>query len=137
QIGVGSLREPNDIFVANNEQVYIVDSGNDRIVVTDTNFELIKIIDSFDNNGERDGFSNPQGIFVTDEGDIYVEDTGNKRVVHLDQNINLFKIVDSPESELLCEKFEFGPAKLVVDKAGRIYVMALGVFAGFMEFSSD
>lgn len=137
QIGVGSLREPNDIFVANNEQVYIVDSGNDRIVVTDTNFELIKIIDSFDNNGERDGFSNPQGIFVTDEGDIYVADTGNKRVVHLDQNINLVKIVDSPESELLSEKFEFQPAKLVVDKAGRIYVMALGVFDGFMEFSSD
>ncbi|NLN42179.1 MAG: hypothetical protein GX160_09415, partial [Clostridiales bacterium] len=136
-LGVGSLREPNDIFVVNDEQVYIVDSGNNRIVVTDSNFELINIIDSFNNNGERDGFSNPQGIFVTDQGDIYVADTGNQRVVHLDQNINLVKIVDSPESELLSDKFEFQPSKLVVDNAGRIYVMALGVFDGFMEFSAD
>lgn len=136
-LGVGSLKEPSDIYVLNNERIYILDSGNNRIIVTDANFKLIKVIDSFDNNGQIDRFSNPQGIFVTDDYHVYVADTGNKRVVHLDENLRAVTIIDSPESELLAENFEFKPAKIVVDKAGRIYVMAIGVFDGFMEFSPD
>ena len=136
-LGVGSLKEPSDIYVLNNESVYILDSGNNRIIVTDTDFNLIRIIDSFDNNGQIDYFSNPQGIFVTERRHIYVADTGNKRVVQLDDKLKVVTIIDSPESELLPQNFEFKPAKIVVDKAGRIYVMAIGVFDGFMEFSPD
>lgn len=136
-LGVGSLKEPIDIYVLNNESVYILDSGNNRIIVTDTDFNLIRIIDSFDNNGQIDYFSNPQGIFVTERRHIYVADTGNKRVVQLDDKLKVVTIIDSPESEILPQNFEFKPAKIVVDKAGRIYVMAIGVFDGFMEFSPD
>lgn len=136
-IGVGSLKEPSDIYVLRNERIYILDSGNNRIIVTDKNFNLIMVIDSFYNNGHTDHFLKPQGIFVADNYHIYVADTDNQRVVHLDENLRAVKIIDSPESELLSKNFQFRPAKVVADKAGRIYVMAVGVYDGFMEFSPD
>ena len=40
---------PTDLFVFNDNQIYIVDSGNNRIVVLDQNFNIEKIIDSFNN----------------------------------------------------------------------------------------
>ena len=136
-LGVGSLKEPSDIYVRNGNRIYIVDTGNNRIIVTDTGFKSARVIDSFDNDGKTDYFSGPQGIFVTENKHIYVADTGNKRVVHLDDRLRAVTVIDSPESELLPQNFEFKPAKVVVDKAGRIFVMAIGVFDGFMEFSPD
>src|SRR5690606_2718772 len=49
----------------------------------------------------------------------------------------LEKIVDSPQSEVIKQDFDFKPVRVVVDKAQRIYVMASGVFDGFMEFNAD
>lgn len=136
-LGVGSLKEPSDLHVTADQHIYVLDSGNNRILVLDSNYALLDVIDQFDNAGQQDGFSNPQGIFVTEDKQLYVADTGNKRVVQLDQQLQLVKIVDSPQSELLQANFEFQPVRVVVDKASRIYVMATGVFDGFMEFSAN
>lgn len=134
---VGGLKDPSDLHVTFDHHIYILDSGNNRIVVLDGQYSLVETIDGFNYEGQQDSFSNPQGIFVTEEGHLYVADTGNKRVVHLDQRRQLVKIVDSPQSELLQESFEFLPVRVVVDNAKRIYVMATGVFDGFMEFSAN
>ncbi|NIK71986.1 MULTISPECIES: NHL repeat-containing protein [unclassified Paenibacillus] len=136
-LGVGPFKEPNDIHVTADKQIYVLDSGNNRIVVMDASFKLDRIIDSFDNNGEPDKFMSPQGLFVTEDKNIYVADTGNKRVVHLDSKGKLVKVIKNPESELFQENFQFQPARVVVDKAQRIYVMAAGVFDGFMEFNAN
>lgn len=137
QIGAGAFKEPSDIYVTPDHTVYVLDSGNNRIVVTDRHFHLLRIIDSFRNGGQEDRFLNPQGLYVTDDHQVYVADTGNRRVVHLDRELNPVKIIDPPESELLPETFVFQPAKVVADKAGRLYVLSIGVFDGFMEFNAD
>ncbi|WP_028608912.1 SMP-30/gluconolactonase/LRE family protein [Paenibacillus harenae] len=136
-LGVGPFKEPNDIHVTADKQIYVLDSGNNRIVVMDASFKPVRIIDSFDSKGEPDKFMSPQGLFVTEDKHIYVADTGNKRVVHLDSNGTLVKVIENPESELFQEKFQFQPARVVVDKAQRIYVMAVGIFDGFMEFNAN
>lgn len=135
--GAGDFKNPQDIHVTSDNQVYVLDSGNNRIVVLDQNFKFVQSIDSFLMKGQSATFSNPQGIYVTEEKHVYVADTGNKRVVHLDQNFNLVHIIESPKSDLLQENFEFQPVRVVVDKAQRIYVMSAGVFDGFMEFNAD
>lgn len=136
-LGVGALKEPNDMHITNNNEIYILDSGNNRIIKLNAHFELLEVIEGFEHAGAIEGFSNPQGIFVTEDSQIYIADTGNKRVIHLDSEWQLVKIVDSPQSELLQENFEFIPVRVVVDNAKRIYVMATGVFDGFMEFNAN
>lgn len=137
KLGVGAFKDPSDLHVTADKTIYVMDSGNNRVVVLDEQFKLIRTIDSFDREGQADTFNNPQGLFVTDNGHIYVADTGNQRIVHLDQDGKLVQLVDSPKSESLPADFKFQPVRLVVDKAQRIYVMATGVYDGFMEFSAD
>src|SRR5690606_36096637 len=84
-LGIGNLDTPADLFVAKDGRLYIVDSGNNRIVVTDSNLENAYTIESFINEGAKDGFNNPQGIFVTEENHIYVADTDNGRIVELSE----------------------------------------------------
>ena len=41
---VGPLNNPNDLFVSPKGEIYIVDTGNNRIVVADRVFQLILVI---------------------------------------------------------------------------------------------
>lgn len=132
--GAGAFKEPNDLYVTADHEIYVLDSGNNRVVVLDEQLRLLRIIDTF---GSSEGFNKPMGLFVTEGKHLYVADTGNRRVVHLDERDQLVKVIDAPQSELLQSSFVFQPARVVVDKANRIYVMAIGVFDGFMEFNAD
>ncbi|WP_442954884.1 hypothetical protein [Paenibacillus sp. SYP-B4298] len=132
--GAGAFQEPSDLYVSDDQEVYVLDSGNNRVVVLDEQLKLIRIIDSF---GGAERFNKPQGIFVTEAKHVYIADTGNRRVVHLDEQDRLVKIIEAPQSDLLQSSFVFQPARVVVDRANRVYVMAIGVFDGFMEFNAD
>jgi hypothetical protein len=137
ELGTGQFKEPNDLHVTRDNQVFILDSGNNRVVILDDQLKMVTILDSFIKDGVPDTFKNPQGIFVSDQGDVLIADTGNNRVVHLDSNFQLIKMIDSPESDLIKDNFKFEPLRVVMDQAKRIYVMAGGVFDGFMEFNAE
>lgn len=136
-LGVGAFNQPSDLHVTRDNEIYVLDSGNNRIVILDQQFNNMAVIESFDHEGKADTFLNPQGIYVTEQKHLIIADTGNKRVVHLDQNHSLVKIVEKPVSDLLQANYEFQPVRVVMDKAQRIYVMAVGIFDGFMEFNTD
>ncbi|WP_235600022.1 hypothetical protein [Alkalihalobacillus trypoxylicola] len=136
-LGVGALNEPNDLHITRDGQVFILDSGNNRIIHLDEHYNLVEVMDAFQLDGVTQNFSNPQGIFVNDDGHIFVADTGNNRVIHFDETYHVVKMIDEPESELLNDSFTFLPVKVVVDYAERVFVMADGVFDGFMEFSIE
>ncbi len=136
-LGIEALREPNDLYVTNDNFIYVIDTGNNRVVIIDKEFNMVDTIDSFLHGGKNDTFSNPRGVFVTNEKHVLIADTGNHRVVHLDQHFNLVKIIEEPKSDLIREDFVFQPERVVVDNANRIYVLASGVFDGFMEFDIE
>lgn len=136
ELGIGSFRTPQDIF-AIDDQIYLVDSGNNRIVHMTRDWEVVRIIDSFDNEGNRDTFKNPRGIHVTPAGDLYVADRDNSRIVILDRDLNLKQIITSPvetHGQLFTSDFRFRPDKLGVDQYGSVYVVSAGVYDGIMEF---
>lgn len=99
--------------------------------------KLVRTIDSFEREGKKEQFNNPQGLYVSEKGDLLIADTDNQRVVHLNEQGQLVKVVAEPKSDLLQADFQFKPVRVVMDKGDRIYVMAAGVFDGFMEFSAD
>ncbi|MCA0756604.1 SMP-30/gluconolactonase/LRE family protein [Paenibacillus sp. N4] len=137
ELGIGQWTAPNDIFAAPDGNLYVLDSGNGRIVVLDSQWKAVRQIQSFQNNGKQDAFKNPEGIFVTADGHIYVADTENRRVVELDGSGVFVREIGAPKSEVISDNFEYFPRKVIVDKAGRIYVVARGVFDGIIEFDSD
>lgn len=134
-LGIGSLRDPQDLFVSPNNLIYIADTGNNRIIVVDENFELVRVISEFHDGDETHTFSSPTGLFVNEAEILYVADYGNSRVVALNEADEVVQIVSNPtDQELIADDFRFRPSKLVVDRVGRMYVIAEGVLEGLMEF---
>lgn len=133
-LGIGHFEQPNDMHITENGHLYVLDSGNNRIVHINERGDMVRIISSFAND---DGFNQPTGLYVTRDGTIYVADTENRRVVVLSAEGELKKTVENPESDILPPDFQFYPLKLTVDQAGRIYVISRGMFEGIMQFDEN
>ncbi len=135
---LGAFRDPQDLCVSPTGDIYLADSGNNRVIVFDANLTYVKrVITGFENGAAFDSFRSPQGVAVSIKGQIYVSDTANKRVVVLNGDGTLSKIVENPESDVLGADFVFSPLKVAVDYADRIYVIADRMFQGIMVFESD
>jgi len=136
-LGVGPLREPADIFVRDGLGIFLLDTGNSRIICMDEEWRVVRVIDSFQRGGQIDRLNRPMGLFVTEEGHIYVTSQGDGRVVVLDQNGNFVRQIGKPETDiegLIPEGFVYRPSKVVVDQAGRTYVLATDQYEGLLEF---
>ena len=91
--GTLELSGAKDLVTDHEANVYIADAGNNRIVVLNKYYSVIRIIDGYtDEFGENQTFNTPSGLYVTDptktaNGDsyIYVCDTNNGRIVVFDR----------------------------------------------------
>ena len=126
------LNNPRDLFIDKNDEIYIADTGNDRIVHLNKDGELIRIISVPDNP-----LSQPSGIFVTEDEIIYVADTGNSRVVELDKNGDFVQEFLKPESKYIDDSFVYEPINMIVDGRGFVYVISRGTYQGIIQFSPE
>ena len=224
-IGCGTMNEPADIFVSHDNLVYIVDKGNDRIIVTDIEFNFKKEMKRFtyspdlisgisieadamsgtefaagrymlecngdnfkilDENGAAllnekgkainesisakkvtasngaafksgdkiivnyDGTSvtaeqevytslkKPTGIFVDRfTALVYIADNENGRVIKCDTDGNVLKEFGRPDSELYDAELTYNPNKVLVDKAGNVYIVVRSVTKGAVMYNSE
>ena len=136
-LGVGDLLNPSDVFEAPDGRIYIADTGNNRILVLDDNYNLVKTIESFINDGETDGFNQPQGLFVTPSNYVYIADTENSRIVVLDGGESLIRVLEKPEIPLDQEDFNYKPIRVSVDRAGRLFIVSQNVNKGMIELDAD
>lgn len=131
----GSFNSPQDLTVTDEGIIYVADTGNNRIVVLTKDLQLIKVIDSFQNqNGQADSFDGPSGVYLSEKGHLYVADANHNRVVVLDQNEQLIRYIENPQSEVLGSNFVFTPLKVAVDYADRVYVISKNMYQGIMTF---
>ncbi|HKM32733.1 MAG TPA: hypothetical protein VJX95_04115 [Oscillospiraceae bacterium] len=138
QIGVGTFKEAQDLFISDDELFYIADSGNNRIVVTDKDFNLIRVIDTLiEEDGTETTFNNPMGVFVDHKNNLYIADTNNERVILADADLNVIRYFHKPESEVYPADITYNPRKVTVDKAGTMFVVVKSVNQGAVTFSPD
>lgn len=134
----GLLKNPEDIIYDKQlERLVIADTGNDRIVVTNENFDILKIISEFDNDGEGDSFKTPMGVFTTGDGYLYVADTGNGRILIFDKNYHLYKELPSLDASILPNDFTYSPKSIAVDSGKNVYVISQNTNMGVIALDQD
>ena len=137
-MGAGRLKNPQDIFVAKNKTVFILDSGNNRLVILEKDFTTRKILDTFtDESGAATTLSEPGGVFVDGDGVIYIADTGNNRVLICDKDGMIRSIITKPDVDIFPNHSDFRPQRVLADTTGNIYVIVAGVFQGAVMFGQD
>ena len=135
-----NLSNPQGMTVEG-DQIFICDSGNNRILELKRNgsdsLELVRVIDSFKGGEGPETFSNPTDIAISEDGDYFIADQGNARVVKIDKDLNYKLQFLKPTDSALDAKLVFQPKKLVVDTAGRVYCIAVGINKGLCKYECD
>lgn len=134
--GLNSLPFDNlsDVFYDGVSRIYLCDTGNNRIVVTDTDFKTVSVIDSFEVNGHTETFLSPQGIYATADK-LYVSDTENERIVVFDvlsDTLQPKAVYDKPVISALGDTYDYKPVKLTVDSTGKMYIVVAGINQGLV-----
>lgn len=126
QLGVGAFSSPTDLYVSGDDRVFIVDAGNDRIVVLDQEYQVDKVIDSFRMDGETVSIKGVTGIFVHRDGMMYLADKAGGRILMADEEGNVVRCITRPDSTLLEESSTttFLPRKILVDSRDIIYMLS-------------
>ncbi|MEJ6950133.1 YIP1 family protein [Natronospora cellulosivora (SeqCode)] len=137
---IGSLRSPRDLVVSENNRVYISDSGNNRVIVFDDEWNVLNVIKEFDNNGELDSFNSPRGLFVDRSENLYVSDMNNGRIIKFNEDGEVIDIIGEPVEQVegvLPGDFSYRPIKVAVDIAGRMYVLSDDTYEGVLVFDRN
>jgi sugar lactone lactonase YvrE len=126
-VGSGPLKSPSDLFVDGDDNLFVVDTDNDRVLKFDRELRLMLTI------GEDLDLKRPQGIFVSPDGNLFIADTGNQRIVHADSRGRFIREYLQPETPLLEQRRTgFRPTKLTVDQRGYIYILEEGLTSGII-----
>ncbi len=123
-----------DIYNNGNRRLFICDSGNNRVIITDLDFNTLAVISEFTLDGTVSSLLNPQGVWAN-ESLLYIADTGNHRIVSFDidqQSVTPKKVFDQPKISVLEDDFEYSPVRLTVDATQKMYVIASGINQGII-----
>ena len=137
-MGTTKMNNPRDIFVDNEDRIFIMDAGNCRVLVLDQNYKCIKELKEFNYNGEILTLAEgAQGIFYRSQNQmLYIADTENNRVIVTDLDGKVARVQGKPEDELLDPTTPYKPQKIIVDNMGIMYVTSGTVNTGAMLVDS-
>ncbi len=124
------LSSPADIFIDENNIIYIADAGNKRIVKYDI------ATDECLGQLTCKEFKSPKGVCVTRNGDIYVADSMASTIFVFNKEQELIQKIGRPQAPAF-ENTPFDPHKIAVDENGNIYVVGEGVYGGIIQLSFD
>ncbi len=113
----GQVRSPKSIFIGPKGEMYVADSGNDRVQIFKADWTYDNM---FGESGSGEGqFRNPSAVAVNSSGNIYVADTRNKKL----------KAFSSDGMFLFAVGPEFGgitlasPVSAVCDENKNVYIL--------------
>ena len=138
-----AIENPGDMLTDEAGNVYIADTGNNRIVVLDQYYKFKFAISEFSNDqGVPDGLSAPQGVFVSEPNAkygklIWVCDTGSNRIVVFDEFGKFQRIIEEPESTLFDEESVYKPVAMAVDAYNRLYVVSSTTYQGIIVMTDE
>lgn len=115
--GSNQFSSPKYATTDSSGNIYVADTGNNRIEIFDKNFNYI---DKWGSGGSGNGqFYTPNGVAVDSMGNIYVADYNNHRVQKLDST---GVYISQCDSSTIGDGLSFYPVDLAVDSLDNVYV---------------
>lgn len=132
-----AINAPNDLVTDDQNNVYIADTGNNRIVCLDRYYKFKFTISTFINDqGVNDSLTAPEGLFVSKDR-IWICDTGAGRIVVFDRLGNFIKIIEAPESNLFGDNSLYKPVAIAVDQYDRLFVVSSTTYQGIIVMTEQ
>lgn len=128
KIGDEALVGPTDFTLTDAGYMYILDSGNGRVVVSDMEANLVATF------GEGI-LVNPKGIYVTKDLTCYVADRDARSIFVFDSNGELIHTYGKPDHPLYGSTQDFLPLKIVVNDSGTMYIICESNNNGIVQIS--
>lgn len=128
KIGEEALVGPTDFTITKDGYMYILDSGNKRVVVSDMEGNLIKIFG-------QETLVNPFGIYVMSDHTCYIADRDAKCIWVFNAEGDLINSYGKPNHPLYGETLDFLPKKVVVNESGTMYVICESNTNGIVQIS--
>lgn len=162
--GIGNFITPTDVFVDEDDFIYILDSKNARVIVFNSDLELVRILGRASENvvgsditykGEVCVLTDASGLFVYEYFDmkyLYIADKGNARVLRFDMleevdvkesleevcaPIEVETYYGQPVIELIDDKVAYKPMRLIVDRAERLHLICESINRGIVKLNPD
>ena len=132
------MNNPQSLYVRNDD-LYVVDTMNNRIIqidIRDAQYKTKRVIDHV-TGGSPETFNAPYDVFVDENDNIYVADYSNHRVVMMDKDLNWIQEFTKPTDATFDQNLDFLPKKIVVDVAGRVYVLVTNCNKGIVKYEAD
>ncbi len=138
-----TLKYVEDLFVTDSHY-YLVDFQSKKIVIMNKNFQVEQIIrdiyeyDDTDTLIQTYQLVRPRGIYVTEEY-IYIADENdltNGYIYVIEHDGTFVARYGRPDNPTY-NATVFKPNKIVVDSAGRMYIVVVGAFDGIVELQRD
>lgn len=134
-IGVEKFDSLRDIFIADNGNVYLLDST--ALLVLDKDGKLVAAFDKLtDAKGNVYNFENARSVYV-DNDTYYISDGTNAQVLIADETGVVFDKILMPDSKLIPEDLMFCPTAVTKGLNDDIYVLSEGCFYGAMLFDKE
>ncbi len=128
KIGDTSILGARDMMITEDGLLYIADTGNRRVLVSDLNGNYIK---EFGN----DVLVNPCGIFVTENKHTYIADRDARKVFEFDEEGSLVNEYGKPNHPLYGDEMAYMPLKVVVNDAGNLFIICESNTNGIVQIS--
>ena len=139
-LGTTALNAPSDLFKDKDDFFYLVDSGNDRILKIDSEFEtLLGVYDTFIMpDGSETTLKNPKGMYISpDTGLMYIADSDNARALICDADCHVKMEITKPDSAVYDQQTTFLPQKILCDNAGNVYIVLNNTTKGAAMFDAE
>ena len=109
---------PKNIYVDKADNLYVADSGNNRIVKFNSELEYICEFTA------GKSLKQPNGMYYDSaKKELYIADTDNGRIVVVNDNDKVLREYFKPQSELLDEDTTFNPSNISIGIQGYMYIL--------------
>ncbi|MBN1479858.1 hypothetical protein EH223_18285 [candidate division KSB1 bacterium] len=116
----GQFFRPLGVSSDANGNIYVTDSGNNRLQKFSPHGELISFIGGF--GWEKEQFQSPIDIFVYNSLDIYIADYDNNRIERYDKDLNWLASYYSNENWNPKYQFQF-PQSVCISLHGEFFIV--------------
>ncbi len=113
------LSEPQSLAVDLHGNVFVVDTGNNRILKFDRRGSVAAIVGGF--GWQREEFDTPVDISIKSMLDVFIADFNNQRVERYDKDLNFLSSLVADDNEPETLRFGF-PTGVDISKHGELFL---------------